>query len=251
MIYFKNVQKSYDGKTLSVKNLNLHIRKGEIFGLIGHNGAGKSTTLKMLTGILQMNHGQIELNGIDVEKEAIVAKKMLGFVSDEPNVFLKFRGYEFLKFVMDVYEVPQEVREERLNRLLKIFELEKAIYEKMSSYSHGMRQKIFLIASLLHEPKVWILDEPMTGLDPQAVFELKKLMHEHAAKGNTVLFSSHVLDVVEKLCDRIGIMSKGDLLFAGTLEEFKAATNADESLEKNYLQLLKKNEIETTTLQSE
>lgn len=242
MIYFNGVQKSYDGKTLSVKDLNLHIKAGEIFGLIGHNGAGKSTTLKMLTGILQIDKGSIQVDGIDVANHTLEAKKKIGFVSDEPNAFLKFRGYEFLKFVMDVYEVPQEVRETRMNRLVKIFELEHAIYDKISSYSHGMRQKIFLIASLLHEPKVWILDEPMTGLDPQAVFEVKNLMRAHVAKGNSVLFSSHVLDVVEKLCDRIGIMSKGELLFSGTLEEFRAATDSNESLETSYLQLVKKDE---------
>lgn len=244
MIYFKNVNKSYDGKSLSVKNLNLHIRKGEIFGLIGHNGAGKSTSLKMLTGILSVDQGTVHLDNHDLMKDTLEAKKKLGFVSDEPNAFLKFRGYEFLNFVMDVYEVPQEKREARLSNLLKKFELEEAIYEKIASYSHGMRQKLFLIASLLHEPKVWILDEPMVGLDPQAVYTLKQLMREHADKGNTVLFSSHVLDVVEKLCDRIGIMSKGELLFCGSLEEFKQSTNSNESLETSYLQMVQKNNEE-------
>ena len=222
MIEIKNVSKSYKKDRKVIDDISLKIKDGEIFGFIGPNGAGKTTTIKMITGILDIDEGDIYIEGISIKENPIEAKKLFGFVPDNPDMFLKLTGIEYLNFIADMYEVSTENRIERINNLAKDFEMDKVLNNKIQSYSHGMRQKIIIIGELIHEPKNWILDEPLTGLDPRSSYDLKKLMREHSNSGKTVFFSTHVLEVAEKLCDRVGIIVKGKIIFVGTLEELRA-----------------------------
>ncbi|MDR4420646.1 ABC transporter ATP-binding protein, partial [Bacillus paranthracis] len=208
MIEIMNVSKSYNGSTYAVKDLSLSVPSGEIFGFLGPNGAGKSTTIKMITGIHGVDKGTITINGIDIMKNPMEAKKTFGYVPDSPDMFLRLKGIEYLNFMADMYEVPKEVRQERIESLAKKFDLYNALSDQIQSYSHGMRQKIVIIGVLVHEPDVWILDEPLTGLDPKSAYILKEMMREHADKGKIVFFSTHVLEVAEKLCDRVAIINK-------------------------------------------
>ena len=203
MIEIKNVSKKYNKKDKVIDNLSLKINDGEIFGFLGPNGAGKTTTIKMITGILDMDEGDILIDNKSISKDAIETKKRIGLVSDNPNTFLKLTGIEYLNFIADVYEVPNEERKERIKTLSTEFELYNVLNDKIESYSHGMRQKIMVIGTLIHDPQNWILDEPMTGLDPTASFTLKQIMRKRENDGKTVFFSTHILDVAERLCDRI------------------------------------------------
>ena len=221
MIKLENISKSYVKGKKSVDSLNLEIKDGEIFGFLGPNGAGKTTTIKMITGILNADEGKILVDDKDIKKDSISAKKTIGFVPDTPDIFLKLKGIEYLNFMGDIYEVPKEIRRQRIEELTKKFEIYDNLNEEMQGYSHGMRQKIILCGALLNNPKNWILDEPMTGLDPKASYDLKEMMRKHAKEGNCVFFSTHVLEVAEKLCDRVGIINKGKLIFVGTFEEMK------------------------------
>ena len=238
MISINGVSKIYNGNFKAVDNLTLEINEGEIFGILGPNGSGKTTTLKMLTGVLSINEGTIKINGIDVEKNPIEAKREFGFVPDSPDMFLRLKGIEYLNFLADVYKIPKEVRAEKIKDLATKFEMYDALGSKLESYSHGMRQKIVLIGALLHDPKVWILDEPMTGLDPKSAHTVKEMMREHADKGNCVLFSTHVLEVAEKVCDKIAIIKKGKLLFCGTFAELQKARNEAGDLEDIFLEMV-------------
>lgn len=220
MISIKNVSKSF-GKKEAVKDLSWNLESGKITGFIGPNGAGKTTTLRMITGILEPDEGSIEINGHDIVRDPIRAKEEFGYISDNPDLFTALKGIEYVNFICDIYKVSSKDREERLKGLVDSFEMAESMGDKISSYSHGMRQKIHIIACLMHDPNVWIMDEPMTGLDPQSSFLLKKKMKEHASKGNTVLFSTHVLEVAEKLCDTIAIINKGEMKYIGTLEELR------------------------------
>lgn len=235
MIEFKNVSKSYKKGTKAVDDLTLTINNGEIFGFLGPNGAGKSTSIRMLTGILNIDEGQILLDGIDITKDPIEAKKRFGYVSDDPDQFLALKGIEYLNFMADIYQV--EDRRSRIEELTKRFEIADALDSRIESYSHGMRQKIVICGCLLHDPQNWILDEPMTGLDPRSSFDLKERMRRHADEGKCVFFSTHVLDVAEKICDRVGIIHKGKLLFVGTLDEMKQSFSEDASLEQLFLEI--------------
>lgn len=237
MINIENISKSYNGNHFAVTNLNLEINDGEIFGLLGPNGAGKTTTIKMITGVISQTAGDITINGHNTRMDPVKAKEQFGYVPDSPDMFLRLTGLEYLNFMADVYQVSKEERTERIKELSERFEMEGSLGDKIQSYSHGMRQKIIIIGVLIHKPKVWILDEPLTGLDPKAAFILKNMMKEHAKEGNTVLFSTHVLEVAEKLCDRVAIINKGNLIFNGTLEEIKAEFKADESLEQMFLEI--------------
>ena len=221
MISIKNVSKSYDKKNKIIDNLNLEINDGEIFGFLGPNGAGKSTTIKMITGILDIDEGDILINNKSIINNPIETKKEFGYVPDNPDMFLKLKGIEYLNFLADIYEVGLEERKQKIEELTKLFEINDVLNDKIQSYSHGMRQKIVIIGSLLHEPKNWIIDEPMTGLDPKATYELKQIMKKNTKQNKCVFFSTHILDVAEKLCDKIGIINKGKLLFVGTLEEMR------------------------------
>lgn len=237
MIYINNISKSYNkGEIKAVDNLCLHVAPGEIFGFLGPNGAGKTTTIKMMVGLLNPDRGSISINGHDNQREPIAAKKSMGYVPDNPEIYDRLNGMEYLNFLADVYEVPEDMRRERINFLLDGFSLTDPIYDPINTYSHGMRQKIVLIGALIHEPAVWILDEPMVGLDPKSSHFLKEYMREHCNKGNTVFFSTHVLEVAEKLCDRIGIINKGKLIAIGTMDELRKGEHA-ESLENIFLEL--------------
>jgi ABC-2 type transport system ATP-binding protein len=214
------------------------IPDGEIIGFLGPNGAGKTTTIKMITGILNSDSGSIKINGIDISEEPIKAKKQFGFVPDSPDMFLRLKGIEYLNFMADVYEVPSQDRKPEIDNLAERFSMAEALFDQIQSYSHGMRQKIVLMGVLLHEPSVWILDEPMTGLDPKSSFILKEMMREHAAKSKTVFFSTHVLEVAEKICDKVAIINKGKILFYGSIEEMRQHFKGDESLENMFLELV-------------
>lgn len=242
MIDIKNVSKSYVKGKKSVDSIDLQIRDGEIFGFLGPNGAGKTTTIKMITGILNIDEGDILIDGKSIQKSPIEAKKSFGFVPDNPDMFLRLKGIEYLNLIADIYEIPKDVRKQRIEELAKKFEIYDVLNSQINSYSHGMRQKIIIISVLINNPKNWILDEPMTGLDPKSSFDLKEMMREHARKGNTVFFSTHVLEVAEKLCDRIGIISKGKLVFVGTLEQMREKFKENDSLEKLFLEITEENE---------
>lgn len=242
MIQVENLTKSFgkgENENIVVNNNSWVAKDGAITGFIGHNGAGKTTTLKMLTGVLKPNNGTITLNGIDILKEPLKAKKEIGFVSDSPDHFLRLKGIEYLMFMANVYNVPEENRMPFIKEYAHRFDIEDALGKTMYSYSHGMRQKIMIIGALIHNPSIWLLDEPMTGLDPSASYELKQMMIEHAQQGNSVLFSTHVLEVAEKLCDEIIIIKKGEIEYTGTLDDLRASYPADQSLEEIFLDINK------------
>lgn len=242
MIEIKNISKSYRKGKKVIDNINLTINDGEIFGFLGPNGAGKTTTINMITGILEIDNGNIFIDGNSIIDSPIEAKKNIGFVSDNPDIFLKLKGIEYLNFVADMYEVSIEERTKNIEKLAREFEIYDVLEDKIKSYSHGMRQKLIIISVLLHNPKNWILDEPLTGLDPKSSFNLKNKMKEHAKNNNAVFFSTHILEVAEKLCDKIGIIDRGKLLFVGTLEEMKKELRGNASLEELFMEITKKNE---------
>lgn len=237
MVIIKNITKEYGKNFIAVNNLNLEIKDGEIFGFLGPNGAGKTTTIKMITGITQPTSGDIIINGYSINDQAFEAKKKIGFVPDDPNLLIRLTGYEYLNFIGNVYNVPKALLKERVNKFAAQFNLIDDLRDRIETYSHGMRQKLLVIGVLIHDPENWILDEPMTGLDPKSAFDLKAIMREHADRGNTVLFSTHVLEVAEKLCDRVAIINKGKLLFVGTIEQLRLSTKSGQSLEELFLEL--------------
>jgi ABC-2 type transport system ATP-binding protein len=237
MIELINVNKSYNGKIKAVDDVSLTINDGEIFGFLGPNGAGKTTTIKMITGILKADNGDIKLNGINISESPLEAKRQFGFVPDNPDMFLKLKGIEYLNFMGDIYNVNKEDRIKKIDYLGEKFEIKDALSDQIQSYSHGMRQKIVLMAALLHDPSIWILDEPMTGLDPKASFIIKEMMRNHADNGKTVFFSTHILEVAEKICDRIAVINKGKILFCGTIDEMKDHFKGSDSLENMFLRM--------------
>ena len=237
MLNINGLTKTYTGNPHpSVDSLSLNVGEGEIYGFIGPNGAGKSTTIKCITGIVGFESGSVTVCGMDLRDDPIAAKRLIGYVSDDHVLYEGLTGLEFVNFMCDVFDVPSSLRRERLEKYLDLFALRDAIGQQIKSYSHGMKQKLNIIGALIHEPKVWILDEPMTGLDPKSSYNLKKLMREHADKGNCVFFSSHVLDVVEKVCDRVGIIDSGKLVADCTISELKTH-GLDESLEELFLKI--------------
>ena len=238
MIEIKNVSKTYNGNVKAVRNLNLEINDGEIVGFIGLNGAGKTTAIKMMTGILKPDSGTIKVNGYDIVKEPLKAKQIIGYIADSPDMFLKLTGMEFINFISDIYGVPLKERKEKIKEFTERFDLQGLLDKPMQGYSHGTRQKMMVVAALVHNPEVWILDEPLIGLDPRSAFELKKMMREHADKGNSVFFSTHVLEIAEKLCDRIAIIDKGKVVFIGTLDELKKEYKKSD-LEKLFMEVVK------------
>ncbi len=237
MIKIDNLSKSYTKSGVkAVDNLNLHVKPGEIFGFIGPNGAGKTTTIKMIVGLLNPDEGDITIKGYNNQKHPLQAKKNIGYVPDNPAVYDRLTGIEYLNFMADIYQVSTNNRKSRIEYFLEMFDLVNAAGDLIKSYSHGMKQKIVLTGALLHNPALWIMDEPMVGLDPKSSHLLKELMKEHCKEGNTVFFSTHVLEVAEKLCDRIGIIHKGELIAIGTLDELRRGEQAS-SLENIFLEL--------------
>jgi ABC-2 type transport system ATP-binding protein len=237
VIKISNLSKSYNkGAVRAVDNLNLHVRPGEIFGFLGPNGAGKTTTIKMMVGLLNPDEGSIIINDFDNQKDPTEAKRNIGYVPDSPVIYDRLTGLEYLNFMANVYQVPVDLKTQRLNYFLEMFDLVDAANDLIKSYSHGMKQKILLTGALIHNPALWIMDEPMVGLDPRSSHLLKELMREHCDKGNTVFFSTHILEVAERLCDRIGIIHKGKLIAIGDLDELRHGEHAA-TLENIFLEL--------------
>ncbi len=233
MLKIENLTKSYSGQK-AVDGLSLHIRAGEIYGFIGHNGAGKTTTLKACCGILDFEEGEIFVDGASVKRDPLACKKKIAYIPDNPELYGFMKGIQYLHFVGDVYEVPQEVRQARIRKYSDMFELTSALAQPISTYSHGMKQKLAVISALIHEPKLVIMDEPFVGLDPKAARTLKDLMRELCEQGGAIFFSTHVLEVAEKLCDKVAIIKGGKLIKAGTMDEVKG----DTSLENVFLELV-------------
>lgn len=236
MIEIRNLTKIYSGSVKAVDDVSLTVKEGEIFGFLGPNGAGKTTTIKMIVGLLQPTSGSIHIDNIDVLTSPVEAKMKMGYVADEPLVMEKITGVQYLNMISDVFLVPPKTRAERASKLLKNFKLSDAVKDPVSTYSHGMRQKLSLVAALIHNPDLWILDEPIVGLDPESAFILKQMMRNHVKAGNTVFFSTHVMEVAEKICDRIGIINKGKLEFVGTVDELRKLSGRG-SLEELFLEV--------------
>lgn len=232
MLDIKNLTKTYGDKK-AVDSLSLHIAPGEIYGFIGHNGAGKTTTLKSVAGIIQFDEGEIKIGGVSVKENPIECKKMLAYIPDNPDIYEFMTGIKYLNFVADIFGVGAKEREERIRKYADLFELTKDLAEPVSSYSHGMRQKLAVVSAWLHEPKLILMDEPFVGLDPKAAHTLKEMMREFCSKGNAIFFSTHVLEVAEKLCDKVAIIKNGKLIRSGTMEEVRG----DDSLEEVFLEL--------------
>ena len=240
MFEIKNVSKSYNkGGAKAVDSLSLTVNNGEIFGFLGPNGAGKTTTIRMLTGIIQPDEGELSLDTISILSRPVAAKRQFAFVPDNPETVSRLKAIEYLNFIGDVYKISADVRKQRIEVYCTKFGLKEVLNNKISSFSHGMKQKLFLIASLITNPQNWILDEPMVGLDPEAAFIVKEIMRERAATGKTVFFSTHVMEVAEKICDRIGIIKQGELVFVGTIEELKKEHGSKgNSLEDIFIKLV-------------
>lgn len=234
MIEFINVTKKY-GDKVAVDDISFTVPDGKIVGFIGANGAGKTTTIKMMTGILQPDKGKVLLNNFDISEDSYLAKKQFGYVPDSPDMFLRMRAIDYINFCCDIYEVPTLGRVEMIEQLAKEFHIENSLFQRVVDFSHGMRQKLHIITVLLYNPSIWILDEPMVGLDPETAYLLKQKIKEHAAKGNSVFFSTHVLSLAEDLCDEIIIIKDGQLQFSGKLNDFKK--NKNKTLEEEFLAL--------------
>ena len=238
MLEIKGLTKRYKNSDFySVKNLNLTIKDGEIFGFLGKNGAGKSTTIKCLTGIIPFEEGQIKVCGFDIKKNPIEAKLNIGYVPDNHAVYENLTGREYVNYMGNIYKVPKDIIEERIEKFANLFSMSHAIDNQIRSYSHGMKQKICIIAALIHNPKFWVLDEPLMGLDPQSTFEIREYMKEHKKQGNCVFFSSHNIDMVEKLCDRVAIMNRGQLMEIIDVKKFMAESSVP--LETYFLNMTK------------
>lgn len=249
MIEVENLTKIYGDKTV-VNHTTWTARDGEVTGFIGPNGSGKTTSLKMITGILTPDEGSVRLDGVDIAKEPLKAKKSYGYVSDSPDRFLRLTGLEYLNFMADIYEMPTPGRKEFINQYAERFDIQSALGSMILSYSHGMRQKIQVMGALIHDPAIWLLDEPMTGLDPQSAYELKQMMREHAEKGHSVLFSTHVLEVAEKLCDRVVIIQRGNQKFQGSLEELRGQYPNENSLEDIFMKIVGKRSADDEAAQA-
>lgn len=232
MLKIEHLTKRY-GEKNAVKDLNLHICPGEIYGFIGHNGAGKTTTLKAVVGILQFDEGEILIDGMSIKSAPLACKKVLAYIPDNPDLYEYMTGIKYLSFIGDIFAVPVDVRQERIRKYADLFELTNDLAQPIAAYSHGMRQKLAIIAAWMHDPKLIIMDEPFVGLDPKAAHLLKGMMRDVCDRGGAIFFSTHVLEVAEKLCDKIAIIKGGELIRSGTMEEVKG----DDSLEEVFLEL--------------
>ena len=232
MLNIEHLTKTY-GSQKAVDDLSLHIRAGEIFGFIGHNGAGKSTTLKCAVGILQFDSGTVTINGTDLLSDPVKCKRDLAYIPDNPDLYEFMSGIKYLNFIGDIFGISAEARQERIRRYADLFELTDDLAQPISAYSHGMKQKLALISAWLHDPKLILMDEPFVGLDPKASHLLKEMMRAHCDAGGAIFFSTHVLEVAEKLCDKVAIIKQGRLIREGTMDEVKG----DDSLEEVFLEL--------------
>ena len=233
MLKIENLTKIYGDKK-AVDGLSLHIQKGEIYGFIGHNGAGKTTTLKACCGILNFNEGEIFVDGVSIKEKPLDCKAKVAYIPDNPDLYAFMSGIQYLNFVADIFKIPSDVRKERIRKYGDIFDLTKDLAQSIAAYSHGMKQKLAIISALIHEPKLILLDEPFVGLDPKAAHSLKGIMRELCDNGSAIFFSTHVLEVAEKLCDKIAIIKGGKLIKQGTVDEVKG----DSDLENVFLELV-------------
>src|SRR5574344_50096 len=233
MIEIKNLTKSYNKETKAVDNLSFTVGDGEIFAFIGHNGAGKTTTIKCMMGIIDIDAGDILINGKSIKDDTIECKKEMAYVPDNPDLYETLTGNEFINFICDMYDVSLKRRKENIKKYATIFNMQDNLNDYISSYSHGMKQKIALMAALSHDPQVLVMDEPFVGLDPEAVYDVKKILKNMTSEGKTIFFSTHILDVAEKLCDKVGIIKNGKLVKIGSMKEVAA----DKSLEHVFLEL--------------
>ena len=232
MIEIKNVTKKY-GEKIALNDVSFTVDDGEIFAFIGHNGAGKTTLIKAIVGIHEFDAGEILINGKSIRNNPIDCKKDMAFVPDNPELYENMKAIDFINFICDMYEVSQEIREKNIHKYAELFEIENNLNDPINSFSHGMKQKIALISALAHDPKILIMDEPFVGLDPKAVFDVKKVMNEMIQEGKIIFFSTHILDVAEKLCSKVAIIKNGKLIKTGSMKEIKG----DKSLEKVFLEL--------------
>ena len=232
MIEIKDVTKKY-GNKVAISNINFEVNDGEIFAFIGHNGAGKTTLIKSIVGIHDFNEGDILINGVSIMEDPITCKMDMAYVADNPELYENMKAIDFINFICDMYEVDLETREKNITKYAKMFEIEDKINDEIGSFSHGMKQKIALISALAHDPKILVMDEPFVGLDPKAVFDVKEVMHEMVKEGKSIFFSTHILDVAEKLCSRVAIINKGKIVKVGTMKEVKG----DKSLEKVFIEM--------------
>ena len=238
MLKLNGISKSYNkGAIKAVDNVSLDIKSGEIFGFLGPNGAGKTTTIKMIVGLLKPDSGTIQVDGVNAWEEPLKAKSMISYVPDNPEIYDKLKGIEYLNFIADMYGITKESRVEKIDFYLEMFSIKDAIGDIIGSYSHGMKQKLVLTSALITDPSLFILDEPMVGLDPKSAFNLKEIMRQMCDEGKTVFFSTHVLEVAEKICDRIAIINKGKIVAMGTMEELRSNAKEEESLENIFLEL--------------
>ena len=232
MLYIQHLTKRY-GEKKAVDDLSLHIAPGEIYGFIGHNGAGKTTTLKAVVGILPFEEGEITINGTSIKADPLTCKRQLAYIPDNPDLYDYMTGSKYLSFIADIFGVGAEERQERIRKYADLFELTDDLAQPIAAYSHGMKQKLAIISAWLHDPKLIIMDEPFVGLDPKAAHTLKGMMRELCDAGGAIFFSTHVLEVAEKLCDKVAIIKGGKLIRSGTMEEVKG----DDSLEEVFLEL--------------
>ncbi len=234
MLEIKNLTKTYKGGKRAVDNLSIVVHPGDIYGFIGHNGAGKTTTIKSIVGIHDFDQGQILVNGMDVRTQALECKKIMAFIPDNPDIYEYLTGIQYLNFMADIYQVSRKAREERIRSEAESFGIFPVLGDLVSTYSHGMRQKLAIIGALIHDPKLLVLDEPFVGLDPEASLILKGKMHELCGKGSSIFFSTHVLEVAEKLCNRIAVISQGKLMVEGDTKEL----TRDKSLEDVFMEVI-------------
>ena len=234
MIEIQNVTKKY-GENVAISDISFNVNDGEIFAFIGHNGAGKTTLIKSIVGIHEFDSGDILINGKSIKEVPEECKKEMAYVPDNPELYENMKAIDFINFVCDMYETPQNIREDNIKKYFRLFEIENVLNNTINSFSHGMKQKIALISALSHNPKVLVMDEPFVGLDPKAVFSVKQIMNEMIKEGKIIFFSTHILDVAEKLCSRVAIIKEGELVKVGNMVEIKG----DKSLEKVFLELEK------------
>lgn len=229
MLEIKNYSKSYDGGKKAADNVTLTVESGDIYGFIGHNGAGKSTTIRAVVGVLDFDEGEILIDGHSVKDEPMECKKITAYIPDNPDLYENLTGIQYLNFVADVFDISAVDREAKIKKYSDLFEITDALGDQIASYSHGMKQKVAIISALIHDPKLLVLDEPFVGLDPKATFTLKEIMHEMCDRGTAIFFSTHVLDVAEKLCNKVAIIKQGKIIAAGTMEELTEGHSLEET----------------------
>lgn len=235
MLKIQNFSKTYKGGKKAVSNMNIEVEAGDIYGFIGHNGAGKSTTIKAVVGVLDFEEGEIFINGHSVKAEPLACKQVTAYIPDNPDIYEYFTGIQYLNFIADVFAVDQKTREERIKKYGDMFGITSALGDLISSYSHGMKQKVAIISALIHQPKLLVLDEPFVGLDPKAALDLKNVMRELCKEGSAIFFSTHVLEVAQKLCNKIAIIKEGQLVASGSTEELVK----DQSLEDVFMEVVR------------